>query len=103
MEYSQSDIDMMRRDAMRRTREMHSRAIGAEDQQPFSANKENSNRPDDKTKKNTAQSGGIPGIGELINGFEIDSDKLIIIVLIMILAREGTDMKLILALLYIMM
>lgn len=104
MVYSQSEIDSMRRDALRRTREMHSNAQKMESDVQAEA------PPPEKPKEavnNTAQQGSNNPLGSLFSGIfsngKIDNDKLIIIMLIIILAKEGADLKLLIALGYIIM
>ena len=100
MNYSQSEINSMRNDALRRTREMHSRAnnenynVQAESFQPLSDANEK------EYKNNDPFSDLLSG---LLSKGSLDSDKIIIIILIVILAREGADLKLLIALGYVIM
>ena len=100
MNYSQSEINSMRNDALRRTREMHSRAnnenynVQAEYFPPHSA-------ADEKDKKNKDPFSDL--LSGLLSKGSLDSDKIIIIILIVILAREGADLKLLIALGYVIM
>ncbi len=115
MNYSSPDMNYMRRDALRRTREMHRQNMNRNDvqAQPFST------PPPEPETDNTAEKKTAPvqpknypkrqsgGINSLLSGFftdgKPDNDKIIIIALIVILAREGADIKLLLALGYILM
>ncbi len=98
MNYSQSDIEFMRKDAMKRTREMHSSANNSKNVQAdippksFESSEEN-------CKKDPISS----IFSGLFSNGKIDNDKLIIIALIIILAKEGADLKLLIALGYILM
>ena len=128
MNYSNPDMNYMRRDALRRTREMHRQNMNRNDVQaqrkpepvmPFSAPppETESVPPHDNTaEKKSAPKQPIPpknypkqqgGLNSLLSGFfndgRPDNDKIIIIALIVILAREGADLKLLLALGYILM
>lgn len=129
MNYSNPDMNYMRRDALRRTREMHRQNMNRNDVQaqrkpetvmPFSTPPPGtgSEPPHDNTaeKKETPRQSVPPknypkrqggGLNSLLSGFftdgRPDNDKIIIIALIVILAREGADLKLLLALGYILM
>ncbi|MBE6845173.1 MAG: hypothetical protein E7508_05580 [Ruminococcus sp.] len=107
MEYSRSEIDFMRKDALRRTREMHSKAggksVNVQAEEPEA--KQQHEMPHgsslkEQNKKNDPLSSMLSG---LFSGGRIDSDRLIIIMLIIMLAREGADLKLLIALGYILM
>ncbi len=106
MNYSQSDIETMRKDALRRTREMHSNA----QRQKNNIRKETPSVSSQKMSeplKNENKSCGSNPLNDILSGIfsdgRIDSDKLIIIMLIVILAKEGADLKLLIALGYILM
>lgn len=127
MNYSNPDMNYMRRDALRRTREMHRQNINRNDVQaqrkpdsvmPFSAPPpEIKPEPEHKEEKKAVPRQHVPqnnsgkqrsgGLNNLLSGFftdgKPDNDKIIIIALIVILAREGADLKLLLALGYILM
>lgn len=122
MQYSQSDINNMRQDALRRTREMHRQsrnsnvqaAIPIEVKESEPENKpiveeikhEQYKKAIDTPKQNQKGNNFIGNILSDILGSEggkLDSDKIIIIALIFILAKEGADLKLLLALGYILM
>lgn len=124
MNYSSPDMNYMRRDALRRTREMHRQNINRNDVQaqrkPEPVMPLNAPPPEKQSEPETKQSAPkqqMPprnyqkrqsgGINSLLSGFftdgKPDNDKIIIIALIVILAREGADLKLLLALGYILM
>lgn len=135
MNYSHPDMSYMRRDALRRTREMHRQNINRNDVQaqnrtdpvnmPFNtpppeiqsgpeinhtaakstaAKRETQSRSFSHNNSAKRRSGGL---NSLFSGFftdgKPDNDKIIIIALIVILAREGADIKLLMALGYILM
>lgn len=119
--FDNRQMNKMRQDAIRRSQEMHRRPMAPAsnysqghhertDIPPPVTQTENShnreseysnvqNRTNTSNKKDNQIS---EMLGKLLNG-KIDSDKLIIIALIVILIREGADMKLILALGYILL
>lgn len=106
MDYSQSEINSMRNDALRRTREMHSRAnnenlnVQAEPSNNMQSSMGKQENNMCGSKKSDPLSGLFSG---LFSDGKLDNDKIIIIILIIILAREGADLKLLLALGYIIM
>lgn len=115
MDYSQADINHMRQDALRRTREMHSRSgytqsnVQAKESPPISSERftinENARKENSSAEyRNKNNSNPLSG---LLSGFftdgKLDNDKIIIIALIFILAKEGADLKLLIALGYILM
>lgn len=108
----------MRQDAIRRSQEMHRRSMvntshysqghsEATDLPPTPAAEEGENAAAEvKKPAPTAENKSknpLSGIFDMLREGEIDSDKLMIIALMVILAREGADMKLILALGYILL
>ncbi len=128
MNYRNSDS--MRRDALRRTREMHRQNTGfahmnvqAQNRQPSvnipasgqdvrdkpQLEFEKSSGSEKKTYGKAADSGAKKSMGfdSLFSGLfhdgKPDNDKIIIIALIVLLAKEGADIKLLLALGYILM
>ena len=122
MPYSQSDINNMRQDALRRTREMHRQSrnsnvqaaipIEVKESEPEKETvaeeikQEQFKKAIDTPKQNKKGGNFIGNILSDILGSEggkLDSDKIIIIALIFILAKEGADLKLLLALGYILM
>lgn len=111
MDYSQSEIDFMRKDALRRTREMHSHANNGKNnvqadnlsqvmKETFQDHKQEKNQKFLKEKSGNPLNDILSG---LFSGEKIDNDKFIIIILIVILAKEGVDLKLLIALGYIIM
>jgi len=93
--FDRRQVNRMRQEAIRRSKEMYSRA--------------GLNTP--KTEENLSQSPQLPGpakdklsglIDELFGG-SLDGDKLLIAALLLLLIREGADIKLILALGYILL
>lgn len=113
-------------DAVRRTKEMHSRSQcnGCNENTCSGKNCRNEeeciyNQKNQNTNSNTANAGQYNqkpnyqnGIQDIINNIissfsgknnKIDSDMLIIILFLIILARDGADKKLLLALGYILM
>ena len=97
-DYNKQNFNNMKNEAVRNVREMQKKA------------------PDssctDTTENNTGSSNNNNGLFGLAGGFlknlgitdgNFDSDKMVIILMIIILAREGADLKLLLALGYILM
>lgn len=116
MDYSQSEINSMRQDALRRTREMHSRSgyaknnVQARQNQPVppeSVSQIESSINGTVKNQSSAHKNNSNPLNGLLSGFftdgKIDNDKILIIALIFILAKEGADIKLLIALGYIMM
>lgn len=115
LNYSQSDMNFMRQDALRRTREMHRQnrndknnvqaaKMPSSHTQETTAkqNKKSMETPPPEVKKNST--GGLNGLlSGIFSDGKLDNDKIIIIALIVILAKEGADLKLLLALGYILM
>lgn len=115
LNYSQSDMNFMRQEALRRTREMHrpnrydknnvqAAKMPSSHTQEAAAeqNKKSMNTPPPEVKKSSA--GGLNGLlSGIFSDGKLDNDKIIIIALIVILAKEGADLKLLLALGYILM
>ncbi|MGN0622003.1 MAG: hypothetical protein ACI4I9_09050 [Porcipelethomonas sp.] len=119
MQYSQSDINNMRQEALRRTREMHRKSRNSsvqaelpeqsdivEKDEPLKQEKMPSSENISGEMKNTgAKSSSFLNVllSDIFGGGKLDNDKIIIIALIFILAKEGADLKLLLALGYILM
>lgn len=110
MNYSQSDIEFMRKDALRRTKEMHSFANNGKNNvqagKSTSASKEDVREYSEDNQALGEQKNSNPLNGmlsNLLSGGKLESDKFIIIILIVILAKEGVDLKLLIALGYIVM
>lgn len=119
--YNNMQMNSMRREAIRRSNEMHGRSMvntshysqghhkTSEKESPAeikqtedkaAASLKSQPRPISASLKNNNL------IAELLSSFsdrKIDSDKLLIMALIIILIKEGADMKLILALGYILL
>lgn len=117
MDYSKSDINFMRQDALRRTREMHSRSgynknnVQARENptvssETFVKNEDNKNNCN-RTLSSVSHKNNSNPLNGLLSGIftdgKIDNDKIIIIALIFILAKEGADLKLLISLGYILM
>ncbi|MGN0613265.1 MAG: hypothetical protein ACI4JB_05125 [Porcipelethomonas sp.] len=106
MNYSQSDIDFMRKDALRRTQEMHS-AAKQEKNGVQAGNTPHIEKEHNQTHKGNMQKNNSNPLNGLLSGLfsqgKMDNDKMIIIFLIVMLAREGADLKLLAALGYILM
>lgn len=115
--YDNRQFNNMRNDAIRRTREMYRNSIVNTSHYSTAENYKNeipvpevqeipepephanNNKP---SFKNNYSKSIIPeNIGKILGG-SLDSEKLTIIALIIILAKEGADIKLILALGYIL-
>lgn len=116
MDYSRSDIESMRRDALRRTQEMHNKVhtgeSGVQAKKAPEPSKENEPGPSpEKTPDECSIKGESPQNGSplsnmfsgLLSGEKMDADKLMLILLIFVLAKEGADLKLLIALGYIFM
>lgn len=126
MSYSGGDIGNMRREALRRTREMnkqnsnHSNTAGTADRAQHTDEKtlppkmqaksgnagENHSERDCSAplKRRQAQGGEVNDfLSGIFSGGNLDSDKIIIIALIIILAKDGADLKLLIALGYILL
>lgn len=98
-DYNKQNFNNMKNEAVRNVREMQKKA-------PTDGN------CTDTTENNTGNSNNNNGLFGLAGGFlknlgitdgNFDSDKMVIILMIIILAREGADLKLLLALGYILM
>ncbi|MDD7184107.1 MAG: hypothetical protein SPE43_05950 [Ruminococcus sp.] len=116
--YDNRQFNNMRNDAIRRTREMYrnsmvntshySTAENYKNEKPVQEVEEIPPEPEmhinssNISYKNNYNKPSIPeNIGKILGG-SLDSEKLTIIALIIILAKEGADIKLILALGYIL-
>lgn len=90
--YDRRQMDSMRQEAIRRSREMHSRAESSDADIP----------PDKPPQKQLPDINSL--LGDLLGGGSLlDRDRLLIGALLVLLAREGADIKLILALGYILL
>lgn len=111
-DYNRQNFSNMKNEAVRNAREMHKRTADS----PEKKNSDN-NKTDDvgtSSAQNFQQSanGNSGGILRIADSFfenigisksKLDSDKIIVILMIIMLAREGADLKLLLALGYIIM
>ena len=93
-EFDSRRINSMRQDAIRRSQEMHSRAVRG-------------NAPEGTVNgitelKTQTQGKNAAGLLSEITG-SLDGDKLLIAALLLLLMREGGDIRLILALGYILL
>ena len=89
MDYSQSDINHMRQDALRRTREMHSRSgysknnVQAKESPPISSEQFKINENERKENASAVYKNNSNPLNGLLSGFftdgQIDNDKIIII------------------------
>lgn len=106
--YDYRQMNRMRQDAMRRSQEMYQKSTSGmkepsastENKIPIPESVPANSPPNQKNSRSKNE------INEFLNKFvggKIDSDKLIIIALMVLLAKEGADMKLILALGYILL
>lgn len=118
--YDNRQMNKMRQDAIRRSQEMHRRSMvtsshysqgqqkkSEEETKHEPERREVSSQPVQNNKASASptvkRNFQLPeALGKLFEG-KIDSDKLVIIALMVILAKEGADMKLILALGYILL
>lgn len=124
--YDNRQMNKMRQDAIRRSQEMHRRSMvntahysqgqqNRGDMPPNQPQQESESLRKESVSFGEANRGAafsshpkkdghmIPDVLSRMFEGKIDSDKLIIIALMVILAREGADMKLILALGYILL
>lgn len=115
--YDNRQMNKMRQDAIRRSQEMHRRSMVTSSHysqgQQKKSEEETKHEPERReVSSQPVQNNASPAVkrnfqlpealGKLFEG-KIDSDKLVIIALMVILAKEGADMKLILALGYILL
>lgn len=113
--YDSRQVNRMRQDAIRRSQEMYRRSSvnsthysqgQAEEQKNNSLpvkekSNESANYP--AVRENSSEKKDITSLIKSIIGEKLDSDKLLIAALMIILIKEGADMKLILALGYILL
>ncbi|MGN0575404.1 MAG: hypothetical protein ACI4J2_05170 [Ruminococcus sp.] len=111
--YDSRQINKMRQDAIRRSQEMHRRSMvntahysqgsrKSPDLPPVQQEK----KEIPETPKNNQPVQRVNQPPEILNRLfdgKIDSDKLMIIALMILLLKEGADMKLIIALAYILL
>ncbi|MGN0606381.1 MAG: hypothetical protein ACI4JM_07655 [Oscillospiraceae bacterium] len=104
--YNRQNFYNMKREAVRNAKEMHKRTAEKNTEVCSETEENNLVENNDNQKNQTNNStGGLSGIFESlgIKKGSVDSEKIIIIIMIIILAREGADLKLLLALGYILM
>lgn len=123
--YDKRQLSRMRQDAIRRTQEMYRRSAvstshysqGREQKSPAEGdsshteekipvqlhNKTAGQKPSQDILHTASKNSFLKGLFSSSADGKIDTDKLMIIALIVILAREGADIKLILALAYILL
>lgn len=108
--YNRQNFYNMKREAVRSAKEMHRRT--AENNSEIHNETENiriAENNDNQTNQKSQTNNSLMGLADSI--FEsfgikkgsVDSEKIIIIIMIIMLAREGADLKLLLALGYILM
>lgn len=95
--YSAAELMAMQRDAAERVRQMQRRA-----RERMAAAPPSPPVPAERETVPGQQSGGA-AIGQLIGSFASDPDRMLLLALIFLLAREETDPKLLLALVYLML
>ncbi|MBQ8297371.1 MAG: hypothetical protein IJX77_06275 [Ruminococcus sp.] len=119
--YDNRQMKHMRQDAIRRSQEMHNRSV-SDNQNCFQGHHKTAGdhafrreQNDNTVSSDTVQPRHPPHAGvrkgnqmpdlleKLSGGKILDSEKLLIIALMILLAKEGADMKLILALGYILL
>lgn len=111
-DYNRQNFSSMKNEAVRNAREMHRRtADSPENQKSDNIRTDDSNTSSAQNFQQSVNgnSGGILRIADSffenigISKGKLDSDKIIVILMIIMLAREGADLKLLLALGYIIM
>lgn len=112
--YSSSDMMSMQRDAVRRVKEMqriaNSRVYSSPTSEPKRAGGHSPNIPTSLPPKQESNRGekkpsfedGNP-ISGLLSQLNLDSDRLIILILLIVLMNEGADQKMLLALCYLLL
>lgn len=105
--YNRQNFYNMKREAVRSAKEMHRRTAenNSEIHNEVSIAESNDNQTNQKSQTNNSLMGLADSIFESfgIKKGSVDSEKIIIIIMIIMLAREGADLKLLLALGYILM
>ena len=94
-------LDKMQEDAMRRVREMQSANSGRRLQQSPQPHIEPQKREEAENKEIIPKAHNTPEPKDPLSGLFKDKEKLLILLLIMLLSEEGTNVELTLALLYI--
>ena len=104
-QYTRRDGDAMRQDAIRRSREMYHRAIPPQKVQPFSYDflplreEAAASKPPPSKSSQTGIFGNWNPT-ELLE--KLDKDQILILVLLVVLYKEGGDKKLMMALAYLL-
>lgn len=108
-QYTRRDGDAMRQDAIRRSREMYHRAVPPKRPQPpsydFLPLREEPTAPKPPSSKESQKSlqAGILGNWNPVELLEkLDKDQILILVLLVMLYKEGGDKKLMMALAYLL-
>lgn len=101
--YNASDMMSMQRDAVRRVREMQRRA-NEKLRPPVPAQRDAAHppaAPAPPASRPASESAGS-GLSSFLSQMNLDSEKTMLLLLIILLLREGADTKLILALCYLL-
>jgi len=103
-------IDRMRADAIRRSQEMYRRSVNDTDKTvplPAVSDEQILSELPPPAEVRMVNNGGMQNsLNELVNdilGNSLDGDRLLLLVLLFLLIREGADIKLIIALGYILL
>ena len=106
-EYTRAQINQMQQDAMRRVRDMQRRSRSFVQQQnndpPPPPPIHNIPPPPESPPPPKQEKSAPSFLGDILPEMKIDEEKTLIILLLIILARNGADMKLLLALGYLLM
>ena len=97
--FSNTDIDRMKADAVRRARQMHARSALPS----FPADIQNHNTEQNAQKKPKEAENSPQNVLGMFKMFGVDNDRLIIFALILLLYSDKKNLPIILALLYIAM
>lgn len=109
--YSSGEMMSMQRDAIRRVREMQRRANEKLRQQqqpvaPVHQNSVSSNQPQHTHSApppiSAEKFSPTLGLSSFLSNFELDQEKILLLLLIVLLLNEGADTKLVLALCYLL-
>lgn len=95
-DYNENDIGRMRRDALRRMQEMQRRAMGGDPKPSPPPPRQEQSGDISSLIGSLLGQGGLSGLG-------VDSEKAMIALLIYILYKQGADVKLLLALGYLLL
>lgn len=100
--FDEQQLNRMRQEAIRRSQEMHSRAAPASPAGDLPQSPAGIPRAEDGGSSSRPKQDILSGILGDIFGGGLDSDKLLIAALLILMIKEGADIKLILALGYIL-